>query len=184
MDNRTTVQGNGLHLFQVYSAVYYLQGPLKVPTRRDATFLQIYLYDPLYAAQAHATRTEGLDAGVILTLIQMFQECSLLIQMYKTAKERIEEAEERGGEFRIILNPQIQLVIETGADKRQENIPTSDEVVLILLEEYREVGCHDLVLAKRDNVGPMSEKLTIINQNHASYLPMHYVLLFPNSELR
>ncbi|RPA99986.1 hypothetical protein L873DRAFT_1789214 [Choiromyces venosus 120613-1] len=155
MDNRTTPQGGGLHLFQVHGAVYHLQGPLKAPTGRDAAFSQIYLYDPLFAAQACTTRAEGLDTEIILALTQMFQECSPLIQMYKTAKERMEEAEERGGEFRIILNPQMQLVIESGADRRRENLPTSDEVALILPEEYGEAGCRDLVLAKRDNSGPM-----------------------------
>ncbi|RPA89292.1 hypothetical protein L873DRAFT_1892119 [Choiromyces venosus 120613-1] len=183
MDNRTTAQGDSFHLFQVHGAVYHLQGPLKAPTGRDAAFSQIYLYDPLFAAQARTTRAEGLDTEIILALTQMFQESSPLIQMYKTAKERMEEAEERSGQFRIILNPQMQLVVESGADRRRENLPTSDEVALILPEEYGEAGCRDLVLAKRDNSGPVSETLTIINQNHASYLPMHYVLLFPNGEL-
>ncbi|RPB06165.1 hypothetical protein L873DRAFT_1660485, partial [Choiromyces venosus 120613-1] len=69
MDNRTTAQGSSLQLFQVHGTVYHLQGPLKVPTGRDATFSHIYLYDPLYATQARVTRAQELDAETILALM-------------------------------------------------------------------------------------------------------------------
>ncbi|RPB00345.1 hypothetical protein L873DRAFT_1681023, partial [Choiromyces venosus 120613-1] len=184
MDNGTTAQGGSLQLFQVHGAVYHLQRLIKVPTGRDATFSQIYLYDPLYTAQDRVTRAQKLDTVTILALMQMFQECSPLIQMYKTAKERIEEAEERDTEYRIMLNPQIKLVIKTVADKRREKLPTSNQLALILSDQYGQAGYQGIVLAKRDNSGPMSESLAIIIQYHASFFPMHYLLLFSYHELR
>ena len=56
---------------------------------------------------------------------------------------------------------------------------------MILPEEYGSAGFRDIVLTKRingddDDANPF----TLINSNHASYLPLHYVLLFPYGESR
>ena len=48
------------------------------------------------------------------------------IIIYKTAKEGLDSVEDQEAELRIILNPQLKLIIETGGDKCSENIPTSN----------------------------------------------------------
>jgi len=65
---------------------------------------------------------------------------------------------------------------------RRETLPTANKVVLILPEEYGRGGFRDIVLAERVNGEVSDNGLTIINSNHASYLPLHYVLLFPDGE--
>ena len=72
--------------------------------------------------------------------------------------------------------------METGADMRRENLPTADEVSMILPDEYGRGGFRDIVFAERLNGEIPSYGFSIINPNHASYLPMHYVLLFPYGE--
>jgi len=66
---------------------------------------------------------------------------------------------------------------------RRENLPTTDEVSIILQEEYGSAGFRDIVLVKRingddDDANPF----TLLNSNHGSYLPHPSVLLFPYSE--
>ena len=78
------------------------------------------------------------------------------------------------------MNPQLHLVMETGADRRRENLPTSDAVAVIIPDKYREAGFRDIVLAKRTVNG--HDNFSIINPNHASYMPLHYVLLFPQGD--
>ena len=72
--------------------------------------------------------------------------------------------------------------METGADMRRENLPTADEVSMILPDEYGREGFRDIVLAERLNSEIPSNGFSIISPNHASYLPLHYVLLFPYGE--
>ena len=69
--------------------------------------------------------------------------------MYKTARERLEESAQRENDIRIILNPQLRLIIETGAERRRENLPISNEIALIIPDKYGEAGFRDIVLAKR-----------------------------------
>ena len=85
--------------------------------------------------------------------------------------------------FRLILNPKLQLVVERGADMRRENLPTANEVSIIVPEDYESAGFRDIVLAKRINGDDDdANRFTLINSNHASYLSLHYVLLFPYGE--
>jgi len=79
----------------------------------------------------------------------------------------------------MILNPQLRLVVERVADLRHENLPTADEVSMILPEEYGSGGFRDILLARRVDGEYLGRDLTLINPNHALYLPLHYVLLFP-----
>jgi len=82
----------------------------------------------------------------------------------------------------MILNPQLRLVVERGADLGRENLPTADEVSMILPEEYGSGGFRDIVRARRVHGEDLGRDLTLINPNHALYLPLHYVLLFPYGE--
>jgi len=183
MDNRMSEIGGIFQLFQIHGALYHRQGPL-VPAvgMGDALYSQVYLYDPADAARARAARAPELDAHLIRSLTLMLQESNPLIQLYLTAQERFAEIRAVEDNCRMILNPQLRLVVERGADLRRENLPTADEVSMILPEEYGSGGFRDIVLARRVNGEDLGRDLTLINPNHALYLPLHYVLLFPYGE--
>ena len=183
MDKRMNEIGTTFQLFQVHGAMYHRQGPLVPVGGRDALYSQIYLYDSAYAAQERSRRASDLDPEIVRSLTMMLQESNPMIQIYLTAKERLAQLAQAEDNFRLILNPRLQLVVERGADLRRENLPTMDEVSMILPEEYGSAGFRDIVLARRirgenDDGNPF----TLINSNHASYLPLHYVLLFPYGE--
>jgi len=181
-DKRMDEAGRTFQLFQIHGALYHRQGPL-VPAgeQGDARFSQVYLYDPADAARVRAGLAGELDPNLILSLTQMLQVSNPLVQLYLTAQERFAQISEGEDNCRLILNPQLRLVVERGADLRRENLPTADEVSMILPEEYGSDGFRDIVLAKRVN-GENDSSFNFINPNHALYLPLHYVLLFPYGE--
>ena len=78
---------------------------------------------------------------------------------------------------RIILNLQMRLILEVGADRRRKNLPTSDEVAVIIPDEYNDAGFCDIVLAE---CAMPNEPLRYcrISSAHAAYIPLYYVLLF------
>jgi len=181
-DHRTGQRGQGVQLFQIHGAVYHQQGPLVPPAGRDALYSQIYLYDPIQAALARSARATELDERLIASVTQMLQTVSPFIQLYLTARERFAQLSEQEPNLRIILDPRLSLILESGADMRRENLPTANEVAMILPEEYGRGGFRDIVLAERINGEIPNNGFSIINSNHASYLPLHYVLLFPYGE--
>ena len=119
MDNRTSEIGSTFQLFQIHGGLYHRQGPL-VPGGGlgDARFSQIYLYDPADAARARSAHGLELDANLIRSLTEMLQKCNPLIQLYLTARERFAEIGAAEDNCRLILNPQLRLVVERGADLR------------------------------------------------------------------
>jgi hypothetical protein len=96
------------------------------------------------------------------------------INVYQTARERLRQA---GANARIILTSGLTVAIETGADCRRENVPTSDEVSLIILDAAAAKTTRPIVLAARN-----SKALYRINAIYPSYMPLHYVLMFPHGD--
>ena len=148
-DNRPEAQGSGIRYFQVHGELYHLQGPLQSPHDAIPAFAQLYFYDSAYAAQARHTAHRRLVYNVLQNLTTMLHEVNPYIAIYKTAKERFDAVSSCPSEARVVLNPQLRLVMETGADKRRENWPTCDEVAVIIPDKYGEAGFHDILLAKR-----------------------------------
>lgn len=81
------------------------------------------------------------------------------------------------------MTPQIQLVMEAGADRIRENLPTNNEVAVIIAEEYDKSYFRDIVLAYRGQNGGSTHQFSHIDPHHTAYMPLHYVLLFPKGNL-
>lgn len=179
-DERIAAQGGGVTCFQIHGELYHLQGPLTAAANDAPTFAQLYFYDPLYAAQLRQQGHPNLDLAVLQRLTNELNTVNPFIPLYKTAKERLDDVPPENGDVRVVLNPQLRLVMESGADKRRHNLPTSNEVAAIIPDEYGEAGFRDIVLAHRN---PDANRLfSVIDPNHAAYMPLHYVLLFPSGE--
>jgi len=181
LDNRAALLGPGIQCFQIHGELYHLQGPLEPQPGQQPKFAQLFLYDPRYAASIRHAEHPQLLETILERLTLMLHEINPFITLYKTARERLAEQENQGQDMRILLNPQLQLVLEVGADARRHNLPTGDEVAMIIPTEYGDSSFRDIVLATRTHNGGTG--FTIINENHAGYMPLHYVLLFPRGEL-
>ena len=71
----------------------------------------------------------------------------------------------------------MRLIMESGADKRRENLPISDEIAAIIPDELGTSGPRDLVLALC-NAPNGQRQLSKVHVTHPSYMLLHYVLLF------
>ncbi|GFS36770.1 hypothetical protein Acr_00g0047940 [Actinidia rufa] len=80
---------------------------------------------------------------------------------------------------RDILQTVQDTLLYAATDRRRYNLPTSDEIGVILPGDGSKVnGMRDIVLHLRGN-----NELMRISECHPAYLPLHYVLLFPHGEL-
>jgi hypothetical protein len=105
----------------------------------------------------------------------MLEAYNPFIRLYKTACERL--AEPVSSQFRLLLNLQMRLIMKSGADCRQENLLTSNEVAAILTDKFNKASCYDIVLVVCNPRGK-EPALARIDLTHTAYMPLHYVLLF------
>lgn len=82
-----------------------------------------------------------------------------------------------------MLNPQMKLLLELGADWCRSNLPTTDEVAIIIPNEYKQGGFRDIVLAYQSPEENNNQYHTI-SSNSAAYMPLHYMLFFPRGDLK
>ena len=174
-DTRIDPAMGGIQCFQICGQLFHFHGPLRPPSHETPSFAQLFFYDPAYATDIRANQYSQLDRTILLRLTEMLTDCNPFIRIYKTARERLATQQ---ADFRILLNPRLQLVIEAGADRRRENLPTSNEVTVIIPDEFTDASRRDLVLAVRE-AGQDCPQLHTINVTHPAYMPLHYVLLFP-----
>lgn len=75
------------------------------------------------------------------------------------------------------MSPQLQLVSEHKADQRRENLPTADEVAVILPDEWSGSGRRDVILTLRASEEG-NQGYTFISSDHGAFMPLHFVLFF------
>jgi hypothetical protein len=76
----------------------------------------------------------------------------------------------------------MRLIIKLSANRRCENLLTSNKVIAIILDKYINASCRDLILIVRE-VSRERPQIRIVNVIHAMYMPLYYVLLFLYSDL-
>ena len=110
-------------------------------------------------------------------MTEMLHMLNPYIELYQTANETLRNNAPANNNLQIILNPQMRLIMEAGADRCCKNLPTSNEIATIIINEYDNPCKRDIILTERVNsVDGTSMKR--ISQNHTAYMPLHYILLF------
>lgn len=123
-------------------------------------FAPLFFYDPDYATNIRAGQYPQLDHSILLQLTVMFTDCSPFIKIYETTKERLYT---QSGILRILLSPQMRLVIESRADRRRENLLTGNELTVVIPNEFSKQSRRDIILAVRDSSRnrPQLERLDV-----------------------
>jgi hypothetical protein len=173
-------QSRRIHCFQIHGELFHYQGPLEPASSNDiSSFAQLLFYDPEQAIEYRAQRYNQLDRRILGEITEILMECNPFIHLYKTARERLRE--QANGPLRIILNPQMRLIVEQGANLRRENLPTISKVAVLIPDELDDAGPRDLVLAARQP-GNNNRILSTVHVTHPAYAPLHYVLFFPRGD--
>jgi hypothetical protein len=77
----------------------------------------------------------------------------------------------------------MRLIMEKGADRRRENLPTANKVTVLIPDELDDAGPRDLVLAVRQP-GNNDQILSMVHVIHAAYALLYYVLFFLKGNYR
>jgi len=136
-------------------------------------YAQIYILDTAEQLNVRRTNNNNLDPVVIDNLQTMLLDNHPYIGHYRHAYELIREKPvEEQEEITIRLHVNLQ------QDQRTHNLPTAEEIAVIIPEEgvHHAMDNRDVVLRTRGG------RVERISQNSPSYSALHYVLLFPKGE--
>jgi hypothetical protein len=170
--------GGGPPIFQIHGAVYHRAGPAQHVPGEHPTYNQLFIYDPAIAAGYRSRRNPHLSRDLLSSLTVMCTDHNSFSRIYRRAQEGLTEVALPHPDDRIVLDPQFNIVLERGRDKRRENLPTNPEIAMIIPEEYANQSTRDVLLTLR-TPGVGQSALKQIKRNHPAYFSMAYALLFP-----
>jgi hypothetical protein len=175
-----SVLGRGPPVFRIHGELRHLSGSLLPEESTSPSYSQLYVVDPHEAYRYHILRNENLSLHTMQTLQQVMYDYNTYTPIYRHVYEVLQMYD--------VPDYTVKLCV-LGNDPRWYNLPTTDEVGIILPENNSFPGdfC-DIILHLRprhyyntfDNQGHV--QLDRINEGHAAYAPLHYVLLFPYGE--
>ena len=154
-------------------AFYQLIGALEPAAGMPARFLQAYIYDPDSEMSSRLQRNPDLEREKLALLYDMLRRVNPNVDVFSRAADRM--AADEDGALSIVLTARRNRGDEQ--DPRRYNLPTADEVAMIIPGEVGQVGERDIVVRRRD-----SGHLQRMDALAPAYDPLQYPLLFPKGE--
>jgi hypothetical protein len=176
-----SIIGRGPPVFRIHGELRHLSGSLLPEESAQPCYSQLYVYDPDTACQHRMSRNENLSVNTMHILQHVMCDHNNYTPIYQHAHEVLQKYNAPDYTVRLCVVP--------GNDTRRYNLPTADEVGVILPGENVFQGNHrDIIIHLRPqhyhnaHDGRDHLQLQRISEGHAAYAPLHYVLLFPYGE--
>lgn len=160
----------GVYNFRVNGQLYHYAGSALPLKNEEPCFSQIYMVGDggtKEAAMRQHHYDNELDPDILMQLQAAINQRSPYAELFKNAKELLDRDEEA----KIIIKS-----VKPGRrqDLKRYNLPTVEEIGMVIPGDGTIDGNErQLVLKRQDG------KLVTINDMHTGYLPMRYVLCFP-----
>ncbi|KAJ3739144.1 hypothetical protein EV360DRAFT_3544, partial [Lentinula raphanica] len=173
IDDSINRRGRGPSIFRIHGELKHWSGTLLPREGTAPAYAQLYILDPHSALNYRMQRNSNLNPSTmeaLQTLIRAVNPYSLIYQHAYEILRQYPDAPEYSVSLRVI----------PGQDRRRYNLPTADEVAAIIPGDGTQaIDRRDIILRLRDREG---NSLQRINDGHAAYSPLYYVLLFPRGE--
>ncbi|KEP45929.1 putative ATP-dependent DNA helicase PIF1 [Rhizoctonia solani 123E] len=163
--------GQGPLIFKVGGEIHHRSGMLdRLPEGQQPQYAQLYLYDPEDATRHRMNNPHnaGIDRQLMRLLTGVLQQSHGYAALYKHAWQMMLD-EQNVPTLSIVLRQQ------RNRDPRRYNLPTSDEIALIVPDNALNHQ-RDIVLFKQ--AGGFQK----MDSWNPAYACLHYVLLFPKGE--
>ncbi|KAJ7447432.1 hypothetical protein FB451DRAFT_941263, partial [Mycena latifolia] len=169
-DKNINRHGPSAWVFRILGNLRHLSGALAAPDGTAPSYSQLYMYDPTAALQQRMNRNSNLRRDTMESLQTMLTAAHPYAAIYKQAYEILDEL---GDE---VQDAEVRLRVLPGNDRRRYNLPTAEEVAVVLPGDGSEGDGRDIILRNRM---PSDAPMLRISDTHPAYAPLYYVLLFP-----
>lgn len=162
----------GVYTFRVNGTICHRMGPLLPATGQRPAFAQIYIYDPKMQIEHRRSIFDHLDRLVLINIQDMLTAVNPFASVIQSAAERLRDQPN--------IDLQIRISGDAAREGRQYAAPAAAEVAVIVPSDQSvENGRNprDVVYITKEG------RIFHINEMHAYYDPLHYVLMFPRGEL-
>ncbi|PIA25570.1 hypothetical protein AQUCO_11100024v1 [Aquilegia coerulea] len=172
MDKRI-LKGRGPTSFTIHGQLSHQIGSLLPESDKSPSYSQLYIYDPHIALDCRQKRNLHLNPAILKIIQETLLESNELCKIYKGAYDVLKSANSNGGE-----SIPIRLAYTPTTDPRRYNLPTSEDIAVIIPGDGTEpTSKRDIILHLKNN------NLQRISECHPLYLPSHYFLLFSTGDL-
>jgi hypothetical protein len=174
IDNKIN-DGSGPYVFRVSGQNCHRIGSIIPPEGSKPTYAQLYMYDTsnelknrLNTLQSH-DKAHQMHEDIVSDLMQMLNNHNVIVQCFRTLKERFNESDMQKFSLRLIANRSTKF--------SQYCLPKANEVVGLIVGDIsgRQNYC-DVIVDNR------TEGLQRVHPNHPSYMALQYPLLFAYGE--
>ena len=160
--------GRGPPVFRISGELHHRSGALAPSEGRPPRYAQLYIYEPRAALDARMQQNQSLDCQVMRSLQDMLTAHHQYVPVYRHAYQILQN-------YNTDNDVDVRLRLSPGLDRRRYNLPTADEVAVIL-PGTNSTEPRDIILRHHD--GPLYR----ISDLHPAYVPLQYPLLFPHGE--
>ncbi len=158
-------------VFRINGDLYHRGGTLVARAGERPRYAQLYVYDPRMALEARAHRNSNLRQDTLRLLQDILNKHHQYAPLYRFAYEWLQNHGQAGDASEDVT---IRLTVDPSRDRRRYNLPTADDVAVILPGQEPTGDYRDILL--RTRAGPLQR----IHEGHPGYAPLHYPLLFPH----
>jgi hypothetical protein len=168
IDESVNRRGPGPYIFRIHGELCHRSGSLLPSAGQQPSYAQLYIHDPRAALDHRMARNPKLLRRTMQKLQSLLARTHHYSAVYRHAYERLELHPE-------VPSLSLSILLDKDRDRRRYNLPTSDEVAVLLPGDGTNSGetRRDIVLHRRD--GPL-QRLSDLNP---AYPALHYTLLFP-----
>jgi hypothetical protein len=157
----------GPYVFRIHGELCHRVGSLLPSAGQQPSYAQLYIHDPHEALNQRMQRNPNLARATMEKLQNLLTRTHRYADIYQHAYERLADHPDAA-------EVSLQITLDAQSDRRRYNLPTTDEVAVVLPGDGTQGGGkREIILHRRD--GPL-RRLTDANP---AYLCLHYVLLFP-----
>ncbi|KAG9220408.1 hypothetical protein CCMSSC00406_0006673 [Pleurotus cornucopiae] len=141
--------GGSTWVFRIQGQLYHRSGALEAGEGRAPSYSQLYVYDPQAALQQRMLRNNTLRRDTMEGLQNMLSLTHRYAAVFKHAFEIIREHEQNGT---AVSDVEVRLRAQNpppGDHPRRYNLPTVDEVAMVLPGDGSEADPRDIILRRR-----------------------------------
>lgn len=167
-------KGGSPYVYRLNGINHHMFGSLIPNNGEDPKFCQLYIYDTVNEVKnrmkwVDVKESEKLDEEIVRGLLQMLDECNVLVKRFRMACDRFENNE--------IYDLDIFLKVCHSESGRENNIGASNEVGVVMVGEQQDPeGDRDIIV--EDKVYGLHRITTI----DPKLMALQYPLLFPTGE--
>ncbi|KAJ6631877.1 hypothetical protein B0H10DRAFT_1635821, partial [Mycena sp. CBHHK59/15] len=158
--------GGGPPIFRIHGELCHLAGALLPSPGQRPAYAQLYIYEPRAALEHRMQSNSNLQRDTMEILQRVIRETHQYAPLFFHSHEVLANSAD---------DVSVRLRVAPGAHARRGNLPTVDEVAVILPNQQT-MEPRDIIVRRRN--GPLIR----ISDLHPAYTPLYYVLLFPHGE--